>query len=354
MKFHLVLISIAVSLAAARPLGRPAGVSLAVTRDPPAPGVNRRGLLSRAPPKTGGATPKPGGMPPAAPKTPAKPGAGTKPETPAAPKTGTAPKTPAPPKAPATPGTGTPPKTPATPKTSAKPGAGTPPKTPAAPKNSDTPKSPTTPGAGTTKTGKPKCKRGSNDGDGSGSECEATTPPAVKVPAMSMADCRAHLDANAGSKLLFWSAVAGQVKKAQKNAKDYPQLVGYKTLHDLLPGGYYDTYMAEMKAAKKANVAGALDDMTADDKFWTDCSQAFASIAQGTVYLFLPATAGSGDSWGTCDKSHWSFHEWPIICKSAAVTKLVRINAATGEEEDITKKMEDLRNTGKCPPLVFW
>ncbi|KAL8282840.1 hypothetical protein RB597_010198 [Gaeumannomyces tritici] len=302
MKFHFVLLSTSISLAAARPLGQSAGVS---AQGFPAAEFDRRGLFGKSTtaPKTGNT--------PAAPKTG---------NTPAAPKTG---------------------NTPAAPKTG---------NTPAAPKNGAPPK-------GDSKTSKPKCRRGKSQHGGSNNgeatECDAAAAPAVKVPVMSVAECKAHLNAAAGSKLLFWSSVKKQANAALKDATKYPQLVGYKTLGDITtPKNYYDTYMAEMKAAKKAGTAGAVDEITADDKYWNDCSQAFASIATGTVYVMLPANGGSGVTWGSRAQSHWAQHEFPIICKGTAVTKLVRINADTGVEEDITTLVKDLRTTGKCPALA--
>ncbi|KAL8396836.1 hypothetical protein RB594_003796 [Gaeumannomyces avenae] len=284
MKFHFVLLTTSISLAAARPLGQSADVS---AQDFPVAKFDRRGLFGKSTGSSGASS--------TAPKTG---------NTPAAPKTGN---------------------------------------TPAAPKTGNT--------------SKPKCRRGKSQHGGSNNgeatECDATAAPAVKVPVMSVAECKAHLNAAAGSKLLFWSSVKKQANAALKDATKYPQLVGYQTLGDITtPKNYYDTYMAEMKAAKKAGTAGAVDEMTADDKYWNDCSQAFASIATGTVYVMLPANGGSGVTWGSRAQSHWAQHEFPIICKETAVTKLVRINADTGVEEDITTLVKDLRTTGKCPALA--
>lgn len=63
--------------------------------------------------------------------------------------------------------------------------------------------------------------------------------------------------------------------------------------------------------------------------------------------------ASKGLDWGTrANKSHWTEHEYPIPCKSTAVTKLYRLSASDAKvKEDITDLMLAQRKAGTCPAL---
>lgn len=62
--------------------------------------------------------------------------------------------------------------------------------------------------------------------------------------------------------------------------------------------------------------------------------------------------SSKGLDWGARDKSHWTEHEYPILCKSTAVTKLYRLSASNAKvKEDITGLMLAQRKAGKCPTL---
>lgn len=165
---------------------------------------------------------------------------------------------------------------------------------------------------------------------------------------MTVAKCKAALDATAAKKTLFWSDVARAANEALKDKTNYDYLAGYKVMRQLFtPPNFQSTYQSQFA---KASVE---EQTAADHAFWNSCSQALAGLAEGTLYVMLPD--GTGDSkldWGSRARSHWAQHEWPVLCRSTRVTHLYRLSAKDKTvKEDITDDMLALRTAGKCPEL---
>jgi hypothetical protein len=68
---------------------------------------------------------------------------------------------------------------------------------------------------------------------------------------------------------------------------------------------------------------GSNDDKKIQLAFWTLASEAFAEVATGKVYAFLPDGEGSANTWDK--RSLWN-NELEILQASDGVTSIVRIN----------------------------
>lgn len=118
-------------------------------------------------------------------------------------------------------------------------------------------------------------------------------------------------------KLLFYSSPPG-ADAAETYAKEH--MPGYSTLiPSFHPEGWQDTW--------------AFEDEIADD-FWKLASEAFAELATGTVYAYLPDGEGSAVTWPS--KSFWN-DELRILQASSAVTKIIRINEKAPHKQSYMK-----------------
>jgi hypothetical protein len=129
------------------------------------------------------------------------------------------------------------------------------------------------------------------------------------------------------SKLFFYSSPPG-ADAAQKYAdKHYP---GYLTLMSSFePVGWEDTWTIFPEDEKFAL------------EFWVLASEAFAEVATGKVYAFLPDGQGTTNTWDNPDNpdkppSLWN-DELKILQASDAVTSIVRINENPPNAESAMK-----------------
>lgn len=179
-----------------------------------------------------------------------------------------------------------------------------------------------------------------------------TTTVTSKVPDyMTVAKCKSLFDSTKAKKTLFWSGCGNKAKAALTDTKNRSYLSGYDVMRGLFVNKWskdYDAFKAEFKTQTDAIKE------TADHSFWDSCSQALASLAEGESYIMMPGGTdkSTGLDWGQRAKSHWAEHEYPIICKDTAITKLYRLSATDATvKEDLTTEMLAQRKAGTCPAL---
>ncbi|KAL1857081.1 hypothetical protein Daus18300_010424 [Diaporthe australafricana] len=212
-----------------------------------------------------------------------------------------------------------------------------------------------TKGSGHTTPTKPGSTTPNKPGDTTPTQSGVTTStkPEPVPEYMTVATCKAMMDPTKAKKALFWSGCGNKAKNALTNKKDYPYLAGYEVMRGIFKQPWpkdYNTFKDGFKTKDQDT------QITADHSFWDACSQALAGLAAaagGDAYIMMPGTdASKGIDWGDRATSHWAQHEYPIICKGTAVTKLYRLSATDAKvKEDITDLMVAQRTAGKCPPL---
>jgi len=150
------------------------------------------------------------------------------------------------------------------------------------------------------KTGKGKGK-GKRAGSSSEDEC-----PTLPTKAQIIANWKSNPKFDA-SKLFFYSSPPGADAVEEFAKKNYP---GYSTMiPSFKPNGWEDTW--------------AFVDEIKDD-FWKLASKAFAEVATGTVYVFLPDGDKNAVTWKPT--SYWN-DELKILMASSDINKIIRINA---------------------------
>lgn len=186
---------------------------------------------------------------------------------------------------------------------------------------------------------------------GSNSDSDATASDTTKSKYMTLEECEPLYDATKAKKTLFWSGCGNEKAKAAiADTTNRPYLAGYDVMREIFKRKWsanYDEYIAKF-AKESASVQA-----DADDSFWNTCSQALAELAEGEIYVLMPGKDdSSGLDWGSRANSHWSKHEYPVLCKKKDVTKLYRLSAADPKvKEDLTDKMLKQRKDGTCPAL---
>lgn len=130
----------------------------------------------------------------------------------------------------------------------------------------------------------------------------------------------------------------------------YPQLKGYSVIKNILPKSTLPNYN------KKFSKSTSAIKTSATNAFWSSCSQALATLAQGEVYMMLTTAADVLNNgvldWtkgGARTGSTAELHEYPQLCANTAVTKLIHLSSADPTfSEDLTAKLLADRKTG-CP-----
>ena len=127
------------------------------------------------------------------------------------------------------------------------------------------------------------------------------------------------------SKLFFYSSPPGADAAQSYADEHYP---GYLTmLSSFIPEEWADDW------------ALYPDDESVKRAFWVLASEAFAEVATGRVYAFLPDGEGNDNTWDSPtkeDKSLWN-DELKILQASDAVTSIVRINENPPNAESAMK-----------------
>lgn len=181
--------------------------------------------------------------------------------------------------------------------------------------------------------------------------------PMIKSDAfMTITECQTQLLLNpTGSKHpLFWSGCQREATDATRNANlteaEYPQLAGYSVISDLLPADALATY--------KKQFVGEPDDVQnlAENAFWSACSEALASLAEGKVFVMLPLAANvlkddrlDWAAGGAREGSTFILHEYPRLCNNRDVTHLIHLSSIDNTfDEDLTDKLLEVRQDG-CP-----